>query len=94
MINGGRSAASRSTVALGIVEFLPHNDDRESEKHSIQHADGREFEPGDLIVRGKALKRHKPPDDERSEHKMIVRHNQNPKGLCPERRGGDEIDLT
>ena len=49
-IDRRRRARLLRDVFVGVVEFLPDNDDGERQQHRVENADGRELEARDLVV--------------------------------------------
>ena len=92
VVKEGRSRAGLVRHGgLGVVEFLPHDDDRKCEEHGVDDAHGREFEPGDLVVLGQLGDADPPVDQGLRAHSQNGGKRHDQRDQKPQREARQEI---
>ena len=88
----GRDCASffRDRV-LGVAELLPYGNDDEGQQHRIDHAHGRKFESGDLVVPGELVDAGPFSDQDLRRHRDRGRDDDDQQDQLPKRKARQEI---
>jgi hypothetical protein len=71
---------------LSVREFAPYDNHSEAQQNGIEHTDGSEFEPGNLIIGPEPIQANATADDDRADSGDQRRQSNEEEAFEPQRK--------